>query len=704
MATHHNLLRLTVFFAFFRLYASSILSLGSADNLVAYRNQTGKTFQFTVTGYTGNWITGSDIYTDSSGVSTSAVHAGVVNIGETKIITVTILGGQASYLGTNRNQVGSQSSGAWAGSYWFGNLTSPTSLTAYRSQVGHMFAFLLTGVNSGTPVYGTDIYSDQSNPAAAAVHAGVLLIGQTTIIIVTILAGQSSYCGSARNNITSSSLGTWPGSYSFSQVTTPLNLVNYRNQVGRTFSFLVTGDISNWICGTDIYTDSSAVSTTAVHAGVLNPGDTKIVIVTILAGQPSYLATNRNQIQSQSSGAWAGSYCFGSLSSPTNLTAYRNQVGHMFAFLLTGVNSGTPVYGTDIYSDQSNPAAAAVHAGVLLIGQTTIIIVTILAGQSSYFGSARNNITSSSLGAWSGSYSFAPLTTPSNLVNYRNQVGRTFPFLVTGDISNWIYGSDIYTDISVVSTTAVHAGVINAGETKIITVTVLGGQASYLGTNRNQIQSQTSGAFAGSYWFGNLTSPTNLTAYRSQVGHMFAFLLTGVNSGTPVYGTDIYSDQSNPAAAAVHTGVLLIGQTTIIIVTILAGQSSYIGSARNNITSSSLGVWPGSYSFAPLTTPSNLVNYRCQVGRSFPFLISGDTSNWIYGSDIYPDSSVVSTAAVHAGVLRNGETKILIVNILPGQGSYSGTTRNGVTSYGFANWVCSYSFVNRTIITGCPAY
>ena len=91
---------------------------------------------------------------------------------------------------------------------------APINLVAYRDKVGQIFQLTLTGTLTGS-VWGTDIYTDDSVLACAAVHAGVVLPGQTKVVTVTILSGQSSYQGSVRNGVTSSSYGTWPGSYSF---------------------------------------------------------------------------------------------------------------------------------------------------------------------------------------------------------------------------------------------------------------------------------------------------------------------------------------------------------------------------------------------------------------------------------------------------------------------------------------------------------
>jgi hypothetical protein len=91
---------------------------------------------------------------------------------------------------------------------------------------------------------------------------------------------------------------------------------------------------------------------------------------------------------------------------PTNLSGYRNKSGQTFQFAVTGAATGG-VWGTDVYTDDSSVAAAAVHAGVIGVGETKTLSIAILPGQSSYTGSSRNGITSSLWGSWSGSYSFA---------------------------------------------------------------------------------------------------------------------------------------------------------------------------------------------------------------------------------------------------------------------------------------------------------
>lgn len=91
---------------------------------------------------------------------------------------------------------------------------------------------------------------------------------------------------------------------------------------------------------------------------------------------------------------------------PGNLTGYRGQVGQTLSFQITGAAEGA-VWGTDIYTDDSSVARAAVHAGVLQVGQTGVVQVTLLPGQQSYQPSSRFGVTSSAYGTWGGSFRFA---------------------------------------------------------------------------------------------------------------------------------------------------------------------------------------------------------------------------------------------------------------------------------------------------------
>ena len=90
----------------------------------------------------------------------------------------------------------------------------------------------------------------------------------------------------------------------------PLNMKDYRGNNGSVYTFQVTGKTSGRIWGgsDNVYTDDSEIATAAVHAGLVSPGSTAIIKVTILPGRSSYPSLSRNGVKSIQYGSWDGSY------------------------------------------------------------------------------------------------------------------------------------------------------------------------------------------------------------------------------------------------------------------------------------------------------------------------------------------------------------------------------------------------------------
>ena len=91
-------------------------------------------------------------------------------------------------------------------------LIAPASLTGLQANTGQTLVFRVTGANEG-PVWGTDVYTDDSSIAAAAVHAGILRPGETGTIMLTVREGFATYAPSSRNGIESASYGEWGRSF-----------------------------------------------------------------------------------------------------------------------------------------------------------------------------------------------------------------------------------------------------------------------------------------------------------------------------------------------------------------------------------------------------------------------------------------------------------------------------------------------------------
>ena len=70
----------------------------------------------------------------------------------------------------------------------------------------------------------------------------------------------------------------------------------------------VTGTLNDGVWGTDVYSFRSSLSTAAVHAGALRPGERGLVKVTILPGQSQYRGSTRNGVTSRDFGAFHKSY------------------------------------------------------------------------------------------------------------------------------------------------------------------------------------------------------------------------------------------------------------------------------------------------------------------------------------------------------------------------------------------------------------
>jgi hypothetical protein len=199
-------------------------------------------------------------------------------------------------------------------------LPDPGYVNNPATDIGKVFYYEVTGINTGESIYGTDVYTTGSHLGMAAVHCGVLKAGHRGVVKVTILAGQNNYPSSTRHGITSTPYGQWGVSFKVERVyglvgklpvevlPDPGTLTQHRADVGKSFLFEVTGSNAGAVWGTDIYTDDSALATAAVHAGVLAVGQKGVIKVTILPGQNSYASSTRNGVSSQSWENWDGSF------------------------------------------------------------------------------------------------------------------------------------------------------------------------------------------------------------------------------------------------------------------------------------------------------------------------------------------------------------------------------------------------------------
>jgi hypothetical protein len=91
---------------------------------------------------------------------------------------------------------------------------------------------------------------------------------------------------------------------------------------------------------------------------------------------------------------------------PDNMVALGHQIGQTFYFRVRGQEVGS-VWGTEVYTGDSALAAAAVHAGAVELGETSVVKVTVVEPLQKYHGSTRNGITSYSYGPYNTAYRVA---------------------------------------------------------------------------------------------------------------------------------------------------------------------------------------------------------------------------------------------------------------------------------------------------------
>jgi hypothetical protein len=204
---------------------------------------------------------------------------------------------------------------------------------------------------------------------------------------------------------------------------------------------------------------------------------------------------------------------------------------------------------------------------------------------------------------------------------------------------------------------------------------------------------------------GGSTWDASAASFRGHNGARYVFTCPSYGTASSVWGTDVYTDDSSVCTAAVHSGRITLAGGGTVTVEIRPGESSYTGSARNGITSSSYGAWSGSYVIVAATaaTPGIGVGgstwgatagaFRTYVGARFAYTCpaNGEPGS-VWGTGVYTDDSSVCTAAVHAGLITLAGGGSVTIEMRAGESSYSGSTRNGITSSSYGAWVGSYVF------------
>lgn len=180
-------------------------------------------------------------------------------------------------------------------------------------------------------------------------------------------------------------------------------------------------------------------------------------------------------------------------------------------------------------------------------------------------------------------------------------IGDQVTTSVTGRNTGPLWGDSVYTLDSDLGTAAVHAGLVQVGETKRIRVWVVPPPASFAGASRNGVQSRQWGPYHAAFVMQAAPSPAvprcgpmSQSAgilSRLEEGESATLPITGSDRGA-LWGTDRYTGDSSLEAAAVHSGALRVGERATVIVTRVPPLERYEASYRNGLQSSAWGAYP----------------------------------------------------------------------------------------------------------------
>lgn len=94
--------------------------------------------------------------------------------------------------------------------------------------------------------------------------------------------------------------------------------------------------------------------------------------------------------------------------------------------------------------------------------------------------------------------------------------------------------------------------------------------------------------------------------------------------------------------------------------------------------------------------PTHLYDKADQVGKTFTYKIKGNAAaGTLWGTDTYTLDSALAAAVVHAGVVKDGKEGVVRIKIIPSPASFTGSTRNGVTSNNYGVYPAAYKILKR---------
>ncbi|MEA2174566.1 MAG: hypothetical protein QOD00_2158 [Blastocatellia bacterium] len=88
-----------------------------------------------------------------------------------------------------------------------------TSAGGFAGEEGRTYRFRCPAEGTAQPIYGNDVYTDDSSICTAAVHVGLINLERGGIVTIEIRPGRSTYGSTTRHGIKSISFGQYGRSF-----------------------------------------------------------------------------------------------------------------------------------------------------------------------------------------------------------------------------------------------------------------------------------------------------------------------------------------------------------------------------------------------------------------------------------------------------------------------------------------------------------
>ncbi len=381
---------------------------------------------------------------------------------------------------------------------------------------------------------------------------------------------------------------------------------------------------------------------------------------------------------------------------------YENAyLGNIYPVRVIGTDSGN-TYGTDVYYPNSNINKAATHMGLVEIGETkTVYIKIVKSPVGGYIGNTRNRVTTVTTSDTPNGFVFVDengneITRPKVDTLIVSSGDKKITVTANSNNSNsvkYYYSIDNGDYFETEDNHYTFENITKSGEHTIkVYVKDSNGNESAVKEikGRRNIPTpifefnQEPIMYNGEKWY---PYNTKITVKFNEDSTDMTNLYGGLRYMNAYSKSKVMSNWNNSDTTISSSPYLFSSGATESMVVEAYTYEKNVGEGEH--IREKINIMPDHYGL-----PTSYWQYGS--GDIFPVQVTGGIYDGysLYGTDTYDYRSNISKAATHAGLVKEGETKIVYIRIVPcPEGGYKGSTQNGITSRAHGNTYVGFTFV-----------